>query len=73
MWHAYQKTVLVTDLDHGDNGSNRVKNYSRDWPINRDVLNFNNIPYFDGTSYKEDFIDLILNPGDYFNYTKIPE
>ena len=41
--------------------------------MNRHVLNFNNIPYFDGTSYKEDFIDLILNPGDYFAYTKIPE
>lgn len=64
---------LNAKLDHRDNGSNRVRNCSRDWPINWHVLNFNNIPYFDGISYKENFIDLILNPGNYFAYTKIPE
>ena len=41
--------------------------------IRRCVPNFNDIPCFDGMSYKEDFIDWILNFEDYFTYAKIPE
>jgi hypothetical protein len=36
-------------------------------------LNFNDIACFDGISYKEDFINWILNFEDYFTYAKIPE
>ena len=41
--------------------------------MGRHVLNFSDIPCFDGISYKEDFIDWILNFEDYFTYAKIPE
>jgi hypothetical protein len=40
--------------------------------IRRHVLNFNDIPCFD-ISYKEDFIDWILNFEDYFTCAKIPK
>ena len=36
-------------------------------------FNFNDIACFDGVSYKEDFINWILNFEDYFTYAKIPE
>ena len=41
--------------------------------MGRHVLNFSDIPFFDGISYKEDFIGWILNFEDYFTYAKIPE
>ena len=41
--------------------------------MGRHVLNFSDIPFFDGISYKEDFIGWILNFEDYFTYAKILE
>ena len=41
--------------------------------IKRHVLNFNDIPCFDSISYKEDFIDWILDFEDYFAYAMISE
>ena len=56
---------------------NRIGEVARgpfvNWLIRWLVLNFNDIPCFDGMSYKEDFIDWILNFEDYFTYAKIPE
>lgn len=43
------------------------------WSINKNFHNFNDIQYFDDTSYKEDFIDWILDLKDYFAYAKISE
>jgi hypothetical protein len=58
-------------------GKNRTRDIARGPLVNRlmgqHVLNFSDIPYFDGISYKEDFIDWILNFEDYFTYAKIPE
>ena len=34
---------------------------------------FNDFPFFDGISYKEDFIDWILDFEEYFDHEKIPE
>ena len=41
------------------------------WSINKNFHNFNDIQYFDDTSYKEDFIDWILDLKDYSAYAKI--
>jgi hypothetical protein len=57
--------------------ANRKQRVAR-WPfvnrlIGRCVLKFNDIPCFDGISYKEDLIEWILNFEDYFTYAKILE
>ena len=58
-------------------GKNRTRDIARGPLVNRlmgrHVLNFSDIPCFDGISYKEDFIGWILNFEDYFTYAKIPE
>ena len=43
-----------------ENGNNRVRDCAHSWTINQHVLNFNDIPYLNGVSHKENFIDMIL-------------
>ena len=51
---------LKTKQNHEDQGINHVWDCSRGQSINKNVCNFNDIQYFDGESYKEDFKDWML-------------
>jgi hypothetical protein len=77
-----RELLVVVGLELNSNRLQRVgKNCTRDIArgplvnrlMGRHVLNFSDIPFFDGISYREDFIGWILNFKDYFTYAKIPK
>lgn len=76
---SYEIRNMLIDLtlraksDHEDSRDWQVTDCAHSWPINRHVLNFNDITYFDRVSYKENFVDWILDLEDYFAYATIPK